>query len=56
MAYTICTFALVWGVASHFMLQQLDQATAKQCAAHDWPKPAHDIHMDWCKANGYKTN
>ena len=34
----------------------LHEATAKQCLQHDWPKPAHQIHMNWCASNGYKTN
>jgi len=35
--------------------RHLDQATAKQCKAHDWPAAAHQIHMDWCADNGYDT-
>ncbi len=37
-------------------LHNLEQATAQQCANHDWPVSAHDIHMDWCADNGYSTN
>jgi hypothetical protein len=40
----------------HFGVQALDKATAKQCATHDWPQAAHQIHMDirqsgWLGAN-----
>jgi hypothetical protein len=55
-AASICVAALIIGVAGQIMIHQLDQATAKQCATHDWPKQAHDIHMDWCAANNYSTN
>jgi hypothetical protein len=37
-------------------LHNLKQATAHQCATHDWPANAHDIHMEWCADNGYSTN
>jgi hypothetical protein len=33
----------------------LDQATAKQCITHAWPAEKHDIHVQWCEHNGYKT-
>jgi hypothetical protein len=34
----------------------LDVATATQCATHDWPMKAHQVHMDWCVENGYQVN
>lgn len=36
-------------------VDKLDKATAQQCQTHDWPVKAHQIHMDWCSANGYAT-
>jgi hypothetical protein len=44
------------GAISPIIIHQLDKATAKQCLTHDWPKTAHQLHMDWCAGNGYKTN
>ena len=44
------------GIASQVGVHMLDQAAAKQCREHAWPKAAHQIHMDWCADNGYKTN
>ena len=38
-----------------FGVAKLDQATALQCRTHDWPASAHQVHMDWCKANNYTT-
>jgi hypothetical protein len=38
-----------------FSVARLDKATALQCKAHDWPVKAHQVHMDWCKANNYAT-
>jgi hypothetical protein len=55
-ATSICVAAIIIGIGTQVMMHQLDQATAQQCATHDWPKQAHDIHMDWCAANGYATN
>jgi hypothetical protein len=43
-------------IATHFGVQALDNATAKQCKTHAWPQAAHQIHMDWCADNGYATN
>ena len=34
---------------------ELEKATTLQCRTHDWPKAAHQVHMDWCQANGYST-
>jgi len=56
---TAIVTAIGAGIASQVgahMLDQLDQATTKQCREHAWPKAAHQIHMDWCADNGYKTN
>ena len=36
-------------------VKNLDQATALQCRANDWPQSAHYIHLDWCTHNGYAT-
>jgi len=52
----ICGAAILVGISTQVTIHQLDQATAKQCASHDWPKQAHEVHMAWCAANGYKTN
>jgi hypothetical protein len=49
-------FVATMAIVCHFGVQALDKATAKQCATHDWPQAAHQIHMDWCAANNYKTN
>jgi len=38
------------------VINALDKATAVQCIQHDWPAAAHQVHMDWCADNGYKTN
>ena len=38
-----------------FGVNRLDKATALQCRTHDWPVKAHQVHMDWCKSNGYTT-
>ena len=52
----IATVVIGGGIASCVGARLLDQATAKQCLQHDWPKSAHQIHMKWCASNGYKTN
>ena len=44
------------GIASQVGVHMLDRATAEQCRKHAWPEAAHQIHMDWCADNGYKTN
>ena len=59
---TLVGFA-IWAVALTgitagmltFGVNKLDKATALQCRTHDWPKAAHQVHMDWCKANNYPT-
>jgi hypothetical protein len=55
-ASVICGFAVLIGIGTQVTLHQLDKATAQQCASHDWPKAAHQVHMDWCAANSYSTN
>ena len=55
-AYILCAFAVLIGIGTQVTVYQLDKATAQQCASHDWPKSAHEVHMDWCAANGYSTN
>jgi hypothetical protein len=56
LATAVCGVAVLIGIGTQVTIYQLDKATAQQCANHDWPKEAHDIHMDWCAANGYSTN
>jgi hypothetical protein len=56
MAKVFVGFVATMAIVCHFGVQALDKATAKQCATHDWPQAAHQIHMDWCAANNYKTN
>ena len=59
---TLVCFA-IWAVALTgitagmltFGVSKLDKATATQCRTHDWPVEAHQVHMDWCKANNYPT-
>lgn len=50
---------LVGGAAlgAHHSVQELDKATARQCATADWPRSAvsDDRHRDFCKAYGYPT-
>ena len=55
-APVICGFAVLIGIGTQVTVHQLDKATAHQCASHDWPKDAHQVHMDWCAANSYPTN
>lgn len=52
----IATVVIGGGIASCIGARLLHEATAKQCLQHDWPKSAHQIHMNWCASNGYKTN
>ena len=47
---------VIVAITAPAMIKQLDQATAQQCRTHDWPVAAHQVHMDWCAANGYATN
>jgi len=56
MAKIFVGFALFMGIATQVTVYKLDEATAQQCATHDWPKDAHNVHMAWCAANNYKTN
>jgi hypothetical protein len=56
MAKVFVGFVATMAIVCHFGVQALDKATAQQCATHDWPQAAHQIHMDWCAANNYKTN
>jgi hypothetical protein len=55
-ATAICGVAVLIVIGAQATIYTLDKATAQQCANHDWPKDAHDIHMDWCAANSYPTN
>jgi hypothetical protein len=55
-ATAVCGIAVLVGIGTQVTVYTLDKATAHQCANHDWPKQAHDIHMDWCAANSYPTN
>ena len=57
LAVAIHVVALVGTTAGimTFGVARLDQATALQCRTHDWPMQAHQVHMDWCKANNYTT-
>jgi hypothetical protein len=44
-------------IVCHLGVQALDKATARTMSStHAWPQAAHQIHMDWCAANNYKTN
>ena len=56
MAKLFVGFALLIGIGTQVTVHNLDEATAQQCATHDWPKDAHNVHMAWCAANDYKTN
>jgi hypothetical protein len=56
MAKLLVGFALLIGIGTQVTVHKLDEATAQQCATHDWPKAAHNVHMAWCAANNYKTN
>lgn len=55
-AVTAVMSAFIVAAASQYTLHRIDEATKLQCQTHDWPKAAHQIHMDWCADNGYKTN
>jgi hypothetical protein len=55
-AATVCGLAVLVGIGTQVTVYTLDKATAHQCANHDWPKQVHDLHIDWCAANGYSTN
>ena len=56
MAKVLVGFALLIGIGTQVAVHKLDEATAQQCATHDWPVTAHQVHMAWCAANNYKTN
>jgi hypothetical protein len=56
--YLIALFAAPiasYGPAAYSMLAKLEAATKKQCLTHDWPKDKHQVHIDWCHANMYRT-
>jgi hypothetical protein len=46
--------AIIMAVGGQIVVNQLDQATAKQCRDHAWPVVTDQIHRDWCIGNGYK--
>jgi hypothetical protein len=52
---TAIAFTGATAVMATFGVSQLDKATALQCKTNDWPVKAHQIHIDWCTANGYAT-
>jgi hypothetical protein len=56
MAKVFVGFVATMAIVCHFGVQALDKATAQQCATHDWPVTAHQVHMAWCADNGYATN
>ena len=37
------------------VINSLEQATARQCASHDWPADKHQVHVEWCMDNGYQV-
>jgi len=49
---------ILWAISlvsfTQIVIDQIDIATTKQCAANDWPVEADQQHRDWCIANGYK--
>ena len=47
----LSAITLVSGV--QVVLDQIDIATRRQCATHDWPRESNQVHRDWCIANGY---
>jgi hypothetical protein len=56
MAKVFVGFVATMAIVCHLGVQALDKATAEQCKTHAWPQAAHQIHMDWCATNNYKTN
>jgi hypothetical protein len=56
MAKVFVGFVATMAIVCHLGVQALDKATAEQCKTHAWSQAAHQIHMDWCAANNYKTN
>jgi hypothetical protein len=55
-SFTVVGIVTTMAIVCHLGVQALDKATAQQCRTHAWPQAAHQIHMDWCAANNYKTN
>ena len=55
-AAVVVAFGGMYAANAPRMLAELDAATAQQCAKHDWPVHQHQRHMEWCAANGYRTN
>lgn len=53
-AASVILWALSLVSGTQVVLDQVDIATRKQCANHEWPKQADQIHRDWCIGNGYK--
>jgi hypothetical protein len=49
----VVVLLVVIGIGANVMAHKLDQEVRQQCANHNWPAEAHDIHVDWCSANGY---
>jgi hypothetical protein len=46
---------IVQGIDPEKAVNQLDQATARQCFAHDWPAHQHQNHLDFCREYGYEV-
>jgi len=53
---TAAIYGSITLIALQVAVPSLDRATAVQCKNHAWPANAHQVHMDWCTANGYSTN
>ena len=53
---TAAIYGSITLIALGVVVPALDRATAVQCKNHAWPTNAHQVHMDWCAANGYSTN
>lgn len=55
-----CLVAVSSAVVAHVgittTINQLEQATAKQCVDHDWPKEDEAAHLAWCKHSGYTVH
>ena len=51
MAKVLVGFAFLICIGTQVAVHKLDEATAQQCATHDWPVTAHQVHMDWCATN-----
>ena len=50
----VIVYASILGIGSQIVVHNLNEATKKQCATHDWPVAADQVHRDWCIGNGYK--